>query len=132
MIPPTQPLFILRKSFFYVFTCQFSLYLSIHRTVLLSVSSFTPTSKTSLNTCFSTPFFSPFSSNATDIRCYPRSFTDPPSYPASLRRSYRGRRRSSLLSQPKRHTRRALQLDSLAFSSTPPRISRSRLQRHRS
>ena len=60
MIPPTQPSFILLKSFFYAFTCQFSLYLSIHRTVLLSVSSFTPTSKTSLNTCFSTPFISHF------------------------------------------------------------------------
>ena len=118
--------------FLCVYVRFFSLSPSIHRTVLLSESSFTPTSKTSLNTCFSTPFFSPFSSNATDIRCYPRPFTDPPSDPASLRRSHRGRRRSSLLPQPERHARRALQLDSISFSSITPRIPRSRLQRHRS
>ena len=133
MTPPTLPLFTLHKSFFYAFTCAFSL--SFHRSIgqfSFRRAALLPLPKRlsispPLRRFLSLPFFQP-----TDIRCYARSLTDPPSHPASLRRSHRRRRRSSLLPQPERHARRALQLDSISFSSITPRIPRSRLQRHRS
>ena len=133
MTPPTLPLFTLHKSFFYAFTCAF--FLSLHRSIgqfSFRRAALLPLPKRlsispPLRRFLSLPIFQP-----TDIRCYARSLTDPPSHPASLRRSHRRRRRSSLLPQPERHARRSLQLDSLALPPAAARISRPRVQRHRS
>lgn len=73
--------------FLCVYVRFFSLSPSIHRTVLLSESSFTPTSKTSLNISSSTPF--PFSSHFSThrhsvLRTIPYRSSLPSSLPTSF------------------------------------------------